>query len=253
MARVEADAETLVAVERVEDRCQLVERAPDRSTGARGVLHQQPRSLAAPVEHLRQRRHGATEPDVEAGTEVRTDVEDHRLRVDRARGVDRCPHRGDAFLVDRVVGRSKVDEVERVDDRGEAGFLAPLAKTREVVGVMVGKAPRPRALHEQLDTVGPHRNRVVERLLDAARAMSAEEHATNLPGCPSVSAWRRAPRASYTSGTSARRSSTGCSHVTRTASSASGSKTPTRAAKSQRQRNRSNAHSRGSVSTGTAR
>ena len=67
-----------------------------------------------------------------------------------------------------------------------------------------------------------------------------------------ASAWLRARPASSTSGTSARRSSTGCSRVTTEASSGCGSRTPTPAARSRRRPSRSRSRCAGSDSTGTA-
>ena len=53
VAGVEADAEPRVAVERVDERRELVDRAADRAAGAGRVLEQEPRLLGAAVEHLR--------------------------------------------------------------------------------------------------------------------------------------------------------------------------------------------------------
>src|SRR6476660_4816205 len=52
MARVEADAEPRVATEPIVDRCELLDRAPDRPPGAGGVLHQEPRVARAQLEPL---------------------------------------------------------------------------------------------------------------------------------------------------------------------------------------------------------
>src|SRR5581483_607440 len=89
VARVEAETQPGVAVEALEERVQLVERAPDRPACARGVLHQEPRVAFAAFEDLRERLARAVETAVESGAEMRADVEDDAVRADRARRVDR--------------------------------------------------------------------------------------------------------------------------------------------------------------------
>jgi hypothetical protein len=130
VTRVEADAEPRVPVEPLEQGRQLVERAADRAPGARGVLHQEPRVARAALEDLRHRGHDAVESLVEAGAEMRADVEDDRVGLDRARDVDRRAHRRDRLVVD-LVRRGEVAEVERVardaaDTRLRAARLEPL-------------------------------------------------------------------------------------------------------------------------------
>ena len=65
----------------------------------------------------------------------------------------------DALLVDRVVGRGEVDEVERVHEHaGEAGLLAPFAGTpRGRLGRGSGNRQVARALDEELHRLGAHR------------------------------------------------------------------------------------------------
>src|SRR5437588_1581498 len=176
VAGVQADAEPPVSPERVEDHGQLVDRAPDRPPGARRVLHQHPRPLVAAVEHLLERGDDTLETDLEPGAEVRADMEDHPFGVDRARRVDRAAHRVDALLVDRVVRRGEIDEVEAVHESRHAQLLVAVAKRLEVLRVVVRKPPGARALDEQLHDVRVHADRVVERLLNAARAVSAKQH-----------------------------------------------------------------------------
>ena len=87
----------------------------------------------------------------------------------------------DALVVDRVVRRREVAEVERVHEhRADARLGAPLAEAREVVRGVLGEAPRARALREELHRVGADLDRAVERLLDPACAVGPEEHAANL-------------------------------------------------------------------------
>ena len=66
VARVEADAQARMPVERVVQRRQLVQRASDRVAGAGGVLHAEPRGVGAALERLRERRHDPLETRLEA-------------------------------------------------------------------------------------------------------------------------------------------------------------------------------------------
>src|SRR5215831_2894754 len=252
VTRVEADAEPLVPVERVEQDRELVDRAADRAARAGGVLHQQPGAVVAVLEHLSERRDGTIEPGLEAGAEMRADVDDDAVGVDLGRGRHRRAHRVDALSVDLVVRRGEVDEVQSVDKRGHVDLLALGSERLEVFRVVIREVPGARALDEELDAIGVHPFGLVERLLDPARTMSSEQHLSNLTACLSASAWRRARPGSSTSGTSARRSSTGCSRGTTTASSSCGSRTRTRVARSRLRRSRSRSRSAGSASTGTA-
>src|SRR5580765_2307493 len=236
MAGIEADTEPFVAPDSVHDQHELVERASDRSAGAGRVLDQGPRPFVAALEHLLDRRHRPVEADVETGAEMRADVEDDPIRLDRTGCVDGRPHRLDALRVDRVVRSGKVDEVESVDEDAEARFLALRSEGLEVGRVVGRETPGPWALREQLARLGAHRDPVAERLLDPSRAVGSEQHLSNLTACPSASAWLRAQPASSTSGTSEPRSSTGSSPVTRAASSVFASRTRIRAARSTRRR-----------------
>ena len=68
-----------------------------------------------------------------------------------------------------------------MDEHGaEPGLGAALAERREVDRVVVGEAPCARALHEELDGVGFDLDGTVDRLLDPASAVGAEEHGDNL-------------------------------------------------------------------------
>src|SRR6266540_7147717 len=251
MAGVEAEPQPLVLPECVEDHGQLVDGTADRAARARGVLHQQPGPVVAALQHLLERRDDALQARLEPGAQVGADVEDDALGVDRARRVHRRAHRVDALLVDRLVGRRQVDQVEAVDERGYPRLLAPFAEAFEVLRIVIRKPPGTWALHEQLHDVRVHPDRVVERLLDSAGTMGAEEHGSNLTACPSAFAWRRRRLGFSTSGTSARRSSTGCLRATTAASSVCASRTPTRAGRWRRRPSRSRSRCAGSGSTGT--
>src|SRR6266540_4088597 len=137
MSGVETDAESLVSLERVEDDGELFDRAPDRSPGARRVLHQQPRSFVAPVEDLCERRDDTIEARLETGAEMRAHVEDDGVRLDRACRIDGGTHRLDALGIDRVVRSAEIHEVERVYGRKQARLLASCAKLLEVRRIVV--------------------------------------------------------------------------------------------------------------------
>ncbi len=66
VARVEAEAEAGMVVERVVDRGELVRRAADRAAGAGRVLHQQPEVVRRQLEELAQRGYDVLEPGLEA-------------------------------------------------------------------------------------------------------------------------------------------------------------------------------------------
>src|SRR3954463_2844140 len=114
MARVEADAEAWMTVESFVDRCELVDRTADRAAGAGGVLHQQPRRVVAELEHLLDRRENTLQSLLEAGTEVRADVDDDGVRADRAGDLHGRAQGRHRLFVDRIVGGGEVAEVERM-------------------------------------------------------------------------------------------------------------------------------------------
>ena len=124
MARVEADAEPRVTVEPFDERLRA-RRASGRSSPpvpAEFSISSHVSRLAA-LEDLRERGHRPLEAGLEAGAEMRADVEDDAVRLDRARGVDGVAHRLDRLLVDPVVRRREVAEVERVaDDAADPGL-----------------------------------------------------------------------------------------------------------------------------------
>ena len=66
------------------------------------------------------------------------------------------------------------------DPRLHPGGLRALRKRRQHLRVVVGEAPRPRALDEELERVGADRLRALRRGLHAAADMAAEEHAPTI-------------------------------------------------------------------------
>src|SRR3990170_8545533 len=103
MARVEADAEAGMSVERIEENRELVDRAADRPARAGGVLEQQPGRVRATVENLPQGRDAPLDAGLEPRAKMRADVEDDTVRPDRARSIDGGTHRRAALAVDRPV------------------------------------------------------------------------------------------------------------------------------------------------------
>ena len=127
------------------------------------------------------------------------------------RGVHRRAHRRDALLVELVVRAGEVDEVERMDDdRADPELAPPLAERGEVGRVVVGEAPGARALDEELERIGSDLVRALERLLDPAGAVSAEEHGAYATRRAFVSLWPagllRSPSARTASSSRRRRS-----------------------------------------------
>ena len=100
VARVDADPEARMPVDRVGEHLELGDRAADRSAGARGVLQAQPEVVGRQLEQLAKRGHDELHRVVEAEAEVRADVEDDRLGADRvapspwSRAAQRASSRG---------------------------------------------------------------------------------------------------------------------------------------------------------------
>jgi hypothetical protein len=177
MAGIEADAEASMAPQPVDERCQLLERATDRPAGTGGVLDQEPRLVGTALQHLLDRGSRTLQARLEAGPEVRTDVEDDAVRVDRAGCVDGAAERRNRFLVDHVVRAREVAEVDRVDEGGlDAGVPRPNREAGEHVGVVIREAPGPRALDKELEGVRADLVGALRRRLHAARDVAAEEH-----------------------------------------------------------------------------
>ena len=93
MARVEAEAELRGPAEAVHDRDELVERAADRPAGAGGVLEKEPGRVGARRERALERRHRPGETGVEPGAEMRADVENDAVGLDRGGDADRVQER----------------------------------------------------------------------------------------------------------------------------------------------------------------
>ena len=200
VAGVEAEAERSVTGERVEEGLQLGRRAAHRAAGAGGVLEQEPGSVAASLQQLAQHGHGALDARVEAGAQVRADVEDDSLGLDRARRLHGGLHRRAGLRIHVVVERAEVDEVDGVThDRLDSRFRAALAEPCERLLFVRGRAPHPRALGEHLHRLARHLGRPVDRLVDPSfgRDVSAEEHRGTVSAgvSPASRSARRARRA----------------------------------------------------------
>jgi glutamyl/glutaminyl-tRNA synthetase len=183
VAGIETDAEVRVPSEPIDEDGQLVDRPADRAAGAGRVLEQEPGRVRAPAERPLEGRKHAFESDLEAGAEMRADMEDDSVGLDRAGDVDRVLEGRDRLLVDRLVRSRQVDEVERVADDGtDAGLGAARFEALEVVGVVVRRPPRAGALREDLDGLAPDALDAVDRRVDPARGrdVSPEEHRDTL-------------------------------------------------------------------------
>ena len=123
-------------------------------------------------------------PASKPGSEVRADVEDDAVGLDRTGGVHGGAHRLDALAVHRVVRGREVAEVERMHEHVLDPCLgSPLPEAGEILLCVDREVPRPRALREQLHRVGTDLGRPVDRPFDAAIAVGSEQHADNLaPG-----------------------------------------------------------------------
>ena len=113
--------------------------------------------------------------------EVRADVEDDAVSLDRARGVHGGAHGLDALVVHRLVRRGEIAEIERMHEHVLDPRLGPpLPEASEILLRVDGEVPRPGALGEQLHRVGADLGRPVDRPLDPAVAVGPEQHADNL-------------------------------------------------------------------------
>ena len=179
MAGVEADPEPGVVVERLVERGELLDRAADRPARAGGVLDQQPRRLGRSARaraRARGRRARAPASKPAPWCEPTWKTTPSASIAEAASIVEHSVV--DALLVEVVVRAREVDEVERVDEHAaDPELRAPLAERGEVGRVVVGEAPRPRALDEELHRVDAELAGAVERLLDPAGAVGADQHA----------------------------------------------------------------------------
>ena len=141
----------------VEERRELVDRAPDRRAGAGRVLHEEPRRVGAV----------ARAPARVAGTARASPTSNPAPRCEPtwkttpsasiAHGdVHRRHERRDRLLVELVVAARRGSRGRSRGTRtaADAGLRAPLPEAREVLLGMVRRPPRPRALREDLDGVG---------------------------------------------------------------------------------------------------
>jgi hypothetical protein len=114
---------------------------------------------------------------------VRADVEDDAVGVDRAGDVDRGAQRCDRLLVDVVLRRGEVDQVEGVtDDGGDPRLGGAFPEALEVRRIVVRRPPRPGALREDLHCVAAQRLGPVDRGVDPAGGgdVTADQHRASL-------------------------------------------------------------------------
>ncbi len=121
-------------------------------------------------------------------------MEHDPVGADRGRRLHRRPHRDDGLPVELLVGPCEVDQVEGVTDHClDAGLLAALAKSRDLLVGMHRRLPHLGALREDLDGVAAELLGAVDRRGDASRRrdVRAVQHGATLQRCPRV-----APRGS---------------------------------------------------------
>ena len=182
-------AEPRVPVEPLDEHRELLHRAPDRAAGAGRVLQAAATcrrcSARAPTRAPAPRARGpASKPEPRCEPTWKTTASAPIAQA--ASTVSRIV--ADGLRVELVLGRGEVDEVERVHERRRRA-PAPrgaLAKPLEVGRVVVREPPGPRALDEELHRVRADLRRPLERLLDPARAVRAEQHAPYSIGAMSV-------------------------------------------------------------------
>ena len=166
-----------------------------RRASARSCRRRRPSSRAG----ARSCRSSGRAPARSAGTQRSTPAFEARRRGASRRGRRRrrprsrrprrrssASSRGSCRRSSVVRGR-EVAEVERVHEHGaDALPPPPLAEAGEILLGVLGEAPRARALREELHGVGADLDRPVERALDPAGAVGAEEHVDNLASRMSV-------------------------------------------------------------------
>ena len=151
--------------------------------------------------------------------------------------------RVDALAVDLGVVRGQVDEVDRVrDGRPDAARALAEAPRRPRLGVL-GPAPGPRVLREDLERLAAELARALRvparRRRPTRRARRRAWRRTIPAPWGSASASPRRRRATCTSAACAPRSTTGCSRATRAASPCCASRTPTSGARRRARSSRS--------------
>jgi glutamyl-tRNA synthetase len=167
----------------IDENGELVDRAADGAAGSGRVLEQKPGRVRAPLEYSLDGGEHAHEPCLEPRPEMRADVEDDPVGLDRAGDVDRVLEGGYGLLVDRVIRSGQVDEVQPVADHGaDTGLGAACLEALEVFRWMVRGPPRARALGEDLHRLAPDVLDAVDRRVDPARCrdVSPEEHRDTL-------------------------------------------------------------------------
>ena len=153
MAGVQAGAEALAAAAELDQRRELLERAPERPAGAGRVLEQQ-RARLGLRERFLDHRAGALERllDGAAVLERRARVQDDAARLQLRAGVERDDQRRQRLVTNLgILGRA-VEKVDGVDDhRLDVRALHRLVVGGDLLVAVDARLPGPRVLVEDLD------------------------------------------------------------------------------------------------------
>ena len=171
VARVEANGDALIAVERAEHLRDLLEPRADAATEPGVVLDQQPgvfrvRALEHVTDVLGDRR----QPCLKPGALVRSRMEDHAVDAQLVRGLEVAGERAFRALAQRRVVAGQVDQVDGVKvERRVAVLRGRLLEGRDPVLVELGRPPEAGRRRVDLYGLRPHRFGALVRQVQPAR------------------------------------------------------------------------------------
>ena len=199
VAGVQAHAEPLVAARQLDQRRELLERAPERPPGAGGVLEVQRAGLRL-GERLRDRRRRALERRLHraAALQSRARVQHDAVRAQRRARLQRGGQRRQRLPADLGILGGAVEQVDGVDhQRLERRVRHRGVERVDLLGRVDPRPPRPRALVEELDRVAASLHASLHRLRGATCRgdVCADEHEVWTPAlhgmlCPDARAIR---------------------------------------------------------------
>ena len=160
MAGVEADADPAVAVGLRDDRCELLERGPERRALPGGLLEQNHRLAAAPrAQQLEERRGDEREAIGLVARGIASRVQDDAEQAERFGAIDLVAHRLDRHPAQRRQRGGEVDQVAAVRHDGvDAGRRHLRPELADLVGRQRAAAPLARVLGEDLQRLAAVRH-----------------------------------------------------------------------------------------------